>query len=63
MKECYVTIKDGHHELSGDSKKLSQFISFDDFIKFVSQPNFFSLTIDVSGDPVIPDHQITLMKV
>lgn len=63
MKQCYVTIKDGHSELSGDSKELSKFISFDDFIKLVSQPTFFSLTIDVSGDPVIPDHQITIMKV
>lgn len=63
MKECYVTIKDGHREVSGDSNELSKFITFDDFIKLVSQPNFFSLTIDVSGDPVIPDHQITLMKV
>ncbi len=63
MKQCYVTIKDGKRELSGDSEELSRFISFDDFIKLVSQPAFFSLTIDVSNDPVIPDHQITMMKV
>lgn len=63
MKQCYVTIKKGHRELSGDSKELSMILSFDYFITLVSQPEFFSLTIDVSGDPVIPDHQITLMKV
>ena len=63
MKQCYVTIKNGHHELSGYSDELSKFISFDDFIKLVSQPNFYTLIIDVNGDPVIPDHQITLMKV
>ena len=63
MKQCYVTIKNGHHELSGDSRELSRIISFDDFIKLISQPNFFTLTINVSNDPVIPDHQITLMKV
>lgn len=63
MKECYVTIKNGHHEISGYSNELSKWISFDDLIKLMSQPSFFSLTIEVSKDPVIPDHQITLMKV
>lgn len=63
MMECYVTIKKGHHEISGDSKHLSKFIHFEDFIAMVAQPEFFSVTIKVSGDPVIPDHEITLMKV
>ena len=63
MKECYVTIKKGHQEINGDSKWLSKFMSFKDFIDLVSQPEFFSLTIRVSGDPVIPSHEITLMKV
>lgn len=63
MKECYITIKIGHKEISGRSDELSTWISLYDFINMVSQPAFFSLTIDVSGDPVIPDHQITLMKV
>ena len=63
MKKCYIVIKNGHGELSGYSDELSRFMSFDDFIKLVSQPNFFSLTINVSDDPVIPDHQITMMKV
>ena len=63
MKQCYVTIKNGHGELSGYSNELSRIVSFDDLIKLISQPNFFSLIIDVSNDPVIPDHQITVMKV
>lgn len=63
MKRCYVTIRNGHHELNGDSVELSRFMAFDDFIKMVSQPNFFSITIQVLDDPVIPDHEITLMKV
>lgn len=62
MKELYVTIKKCHHEISGDSKALSKLISFNDFIEMVSQPEFFSVTIKVMSDPVIPDHQITLMK-
>lgn len=63
MKELYVTIKKGHNEISGDSKALSRVISFNDFIEIVSQPEFFSVTIKVTSDPVIPDHDITLMKV
>lgn len=63
MKECYVTIKIAHKELSGRSDELSKWISFYDFINMVSQPAFFSVTIQVSNDPVIPDHEITLMKV
>lgn len=63
MKECYVTIKINHKELSGRSDELSKWLSFYDFINMVSQPEFFTLTIQVSNDPVIPDHEITLMKV
>lgn len=63
MKRCYVTIKKGHHEMSSESTELSKFMSVDDLIKMISQPDFFSITIQVLGDPVIPDHEITLMKV
>lgn len=55
--------KIAHKELSGSSDELSKWISFYDFINMVSQPAFFSVTIQVSNDPVIPDHEITLMKV
>ena len=63
MKECYVTIKIANKELSGRSDELSKWITLYDFINMVSQPAFFTLTIQVSKDPVIPDHEITLMKV